>query len=269
MDTDMKKLVCLLMGMIAQAASALSAADHTFTGVYLTGGVGASGVKFNAKQDIENVTSVPFSLSIAQENDYHARSASGLVGLGYMYQFQNPFVLGFEATAGYMDAQQTDDTVLHEELFFPGPTVVHIDIATQINAKLTNDFALLLKPGFVLHKRTLVYGFVGPRWGNFETSSSTLFHFQLNTETPLDSSGADKVSGYELGVTAGAGIQQMLTDHFHLSLEYAYTSYGDINTPSTLADITLGTPIPGAKISADNTVTVATNTAMLALSYQW
>jgi len=242
---------------------------HYFTGFAVTGALGGIAMELDAKQNFDGFSvagddasnphtgSFGFSASdevTASDNlELFEANIAGLIALEYNYQFDNGLVLGLAATAGFdnvefnntmnvTDAPAVDD-VSADDAFKTFSTV-----SSTLKAKLENDFAILFKPGFVVREDTLIYALVGPRWGNFETKLSTSYNnngiadinsacfsgceiFAWN-ETLSDSSSN---SEYEIGITAGVGIRQVLTDHFQLGLEYAYTHYGDLDSLENFA----------------------------------
>jgi opacity protein-like surface antigen len=119
----------------------------------------------------------------------------------------------------------------------------------------------------VAHKYTLFYGILGPRWGNFATSTSSFF--ESDTGIPVIANPYGKTSGYKVGFTAGLGMQQMLSDHLQISFEYAYTNYGNINTPNVVGLAYMaGTPT-GETVTNLTTIKSHANTGLFAISYQW
>jgi opacity protein-like surface antigen len=212
-------------------------------------------------------SAMTFPFSFLGEYDMAGTSPAGLIGLEYLYQFNHRFVLGAEVTAGYTKTQSMHHPVFDEFLNFGGPTG-EIFLSYNIKATLTNDFALLLKPGIVSHRNTLFYGLLGPRWAHMEVSSQAQMKLFF-PPTLTEAAGSDEISGYELGFTVGGGIQQRLTPQLHLNLEYAYTDYGSISAPFTNTEITAdGTPTGEFATDAPE-LKVSTNTLLLGLSYQW
>ena len=250
----MKKVIFLLCCTAAQLGHAAP-----FTGFYLTGAIGGTNGQFDTSQNTEaNLPALPVDLILPSEIDLTANNVAGLLAIGYSYQFANQFVLGLALEAGYTNITASNNAHLAVLNGMP-----NIFLDSHIESTLTNDFSLLFKPGYVFNQSTLFYGLIGPRWGNFKTSTSVDFSL-VGDGLDLSFPYSDSVSGYEIGLTAGLGIQQNIVDHFHLGLEYVYTTYGNIDTPNASGDAgTLGTltDSPNAKVT--------TNTVMLGLTYQW
>jgi opacity protein-like surface antigen len=226
--------------------------------------VGATSSEFNV---MPHYSAMALPFDFLGEYDMNGTSPAGLLGLEYLYQFNERFVLGVEVSAGYTKTESTHNPVFDEFLHFGGATG-EIFLSDKIEATLTNDFALLLKPGIVSHRNTLFYALIGPRWAHIDVSSQGQMELFF-PPTDTTASGSDEISGYELGFTVGGGIQQRLTPQLHLNLEYAYTDYGNINSPFTSTEITVdGMPTDQFAIDAPD-LKITTNTLLLGLSYQW
>lgn len=237
----MKKYSFLLLFLIAQTVQASPA----LTGFYAKGAVGGTLLDLEIKQSFN--ANIPGTISLISPSDvnFEARTASGLLGAGYSYQFHNHVVLGAEVTAGLLNADLTHTQVV---------TVFGNTLTGKLETKLTNDFAILFKPGYVIEHHTQIYALIGPRWGNFKSTLDTNLLGSIKT---------DKVSGYELGITAGVGLDHFITDNLSLGLEYAYTNYGDIKSLMT-TDAIGGIPITD---TAD--LKASTNTFQITLSYHF
>lgn len=215
----------------------------SFTGVYLTAAIGLTSARF----DITPTYSLPSTpTSSTQEYKLHGGGAPLLLGAEYLYQFKNKFVLGVEWAVETTSIQASHTTHLIES-FNQGSDVF---ASSEIDAKYNFDFSLIAKPGYVVHEDTLFYGLIGPRFATFDTALNTLLiSGTINLEEE------DSVSGFQTGFTVGAGVQQRLTDHLHLNLEYLYTSFGEIASLQTSID--------------SSTIESNINSLMLNISYQW
>lgn len=262
----MKRLASLLLLAIAGTAQASHAPNHSFTGFYAKGALGLTSSQFEV---LTHFYEPDLTGSFPGVLNLQAGNGAGLIGLGYLYQYDKNVVLGIEASAGY-----TQTEAKHENQFYdtviqtPNPNV-DILLINSIKSQLTNDFALIFKPGILSGKNTLLYALVGPRWGHFDSTVSTVFNISSNGMLDEEGEASSEVSTYQLGLTAGVGIQQMLGKQFHLSLEYAFTTYGDIHAPSVMPELYSGGMDTGNNISSSPEIEVNTNTVILAVSYQW
>jgi len=282
---------------------------HHFRGFSVTGGLGGMAAELDAKQvfdgdvqagDIDPSDDTDFFVNNEVEFNNSVElfegSIAGMVGVEYAWQFDNGLVLGLAATAGFENIQfnNTDDVnnfVAFAVYSATDPDVTPIGAGNlnsaggnTLKVELENDFAVLFKPGFVLKENTLVYLLVGPRWGNFETSlDSTLVQNGSVTGTgvtpgswgPTGFATSTSNSEYEIGITAGVGVRQALTDHFHIGLEYAYTHYSDIDSlTSSFGPFTTepANPTPELAFQFDSAaldMIANTHTVMGTLSYRF
>lgn len=254
----MKKLLCLLLGLSAQMASALP-----FNGFYVMGGIGAAtGIINDDELTLASLTGSIIDLALPSEPNLYGDSISGLMEIGYTHQLNNHFVLGAALTANY------DNIEIHKTS--TGgivPTDSTIDLLSRFETSLSNEFALLFKPGYVWGQNTLFYGLIGPRWGNFVTNTHMQFTLPAGPGSIISFFDGDTVHGYELGLTLGAGIKQVVHDHLSIGLEYAYTTYGEIPGPHTFSSSDFG---GGTVLTLENThkLHAYTNTLMFTLTYR-
>jgi opacity protein-like surface antigen len=241
----MKKLNFFLLAILVPSAQA----SALYTGFYATGAIGTTQLYSNIDQPFD--VSVPGTIDtivFPSEGNVQDSDIAGWIGLGYSHQFHNHFVLGAEATAGFTDVE----TVYQHKMVINAGTFM-----SKISTELTNDFALLFKPGYVIG-RTQMYALVGPRWGNFESKQATELQDMIVT---------DKSSSYQIGITAGVGIEHLLTNHLSLGLEYAYTSYGTVDSLETTGNIDVnGFP---AIFTDHADIETATNNVVAQLTYHF
>lgn len=220
----MRKAACIAVFFYALSSEAAGPTPY-FDGVMVGGAIGATAAQFQTSQKIHYDLSGTVSQS--QETNLFANTPTVLVSIGYSYQADNAFTVGGYFTAAYSNAQYTDNRP-----FSVSSPSVALDLETKTTSQFTNDFALLIKGGYVWQRTTHFYGMAGPRWGNFNTQVKTEY---LLVEDSVEFSGSEKssASGYILGYTMGLGVQQLLTERYSWALEYAYTTYGALDTPST------------------------------------
>lgn len=244
----MKKLTLLYLLLCAYQASA---ASHAFEGFSAT--LAGGGLILNAdtqqKPQAGNPSSIEVDMDV--ETNVTASSGTGYLGVGYGFQFSHVWFLGFGLTAGLSHAEST----YLQEAYFGGSL-----FSGEVETLLENDFALLIKPGYVVHEHTLIYGLLGPRWGNFKdtvTGSLDISDLDLFTDSQSQQE-------YRLGITAGAGIVHAFAKHWNVGLEYAYTSYGSWNAPSTLTSFP---SVPPSTVTNNAEVSVSTHAVVAQLSY--
>lgn len=239
----MKNLFLIILTL----TTALTAqASHYFHGFYLAGAAGGNIMNEQADRDL--VASTPGQLALVFPADITLQGSSGAswLGAGYSHPFHSGFVLAGEFTAGISNPEVSH----RNELMIAGNLV-----ESKIESELKNDFSLVFKPGFIIKKNSQIYALVGARWGKVEST--------LTTDT-LDVIVTDQESGYQLGYTLGLGLEHLITEKLTLGLEYAYTDYGDINSPKTLSYINNGMLI---QINDNSDLSMSTNTLGARLSY--
>ncbi len=258
----MKKLAFILCCL---SAHSVYANHHPFSGLYATGAVGAMSGKFHVNQNaVGNFSQA--NIDLPSEYDLSAASVVGMLGVGYSYQFDNHFVLGLSLLADYSNLNA--DNTAKFELLNPDPSEnnPNIYLINRLESRLSNDFAALFKLGYVFGHSTQFYGLIGPRWGNFQ--SATSIELLVDVGTPVaDFQHAGSTFQYELGLSAGLGIQQHVSEQWYLGLEYLFTTYGDIDAPNASTQLIFGEPI--GYLTDDPSISVNTNSVMLTLTYQW
>lgn len=246
----MKKFSFLLLALTAHAAQASHHGSQHFNGFYLSAAGGGTLIDVDASQQYTlTVPAAGVTILEPAEFDVEGGGASGLLGVGYEHQFHQHWVLGAEVTAG-----ATNASVTHRD----AALLTDTNLTSKLVTNLRNDFALLFKPGYVFKGHTQLYALIGPRWGNFESTLTT---------NVITSTLKDSVSNYELGITAGVGMEHMLTNNLSLGLEYAYTSYGSIESPTTNFTGSINSSTFNTTDETD--IKVSSNTVQAVLSYHF
>jgi opacity protein-like surface antigen len=285
----MKKTYWISSLVLAHLALTTAVASHDrFTGFSVTGALGGIMGSTHVSQfaaintwdqgDLPTQESMIYDLTLSDSN------IVGAVAGEYDYQFQYGFLLGVAVVIGFenLEISNTEYNATLQTFEFTPPDVGHGTTAldSTFKTRLKNDFALLFKPGYVFRDRTLVYALIGPRWGNFESSVESTGHTygKAYVGSPIYDvvtyddvfSGKESTSGYQLGVTAGVGVQQALTDHFRLGIEYAYTHYANLESIDIYAVQQLYDTTPFIKVAGSvGPYDVSTNAVMGTLSYKF
>lgn len=219
----MKKFAFIPL-LVATTSLQAQPLKHHFDGFYLKGGLGGTIAQFESNQNV--VLDDELSQTIIEQpvdHDMQGTSIAGLLGVGYSYQFDSLWVFSGEFTIGMTSANGSYDNT---QVTSPP------NFSSEVKSKLLNDFAFLFKPGLVVNEKTQFYGLIGSRIGNFETtvsSEGTAPIFGTITNS------TDK-NGYTVGLTVGIGVERLITRHWGVAFEYAYTAYGNI--ASTTGNVT-------------------------------
>lgn len=241
----MKKLCLFVLALTTHAAFA---SHPVISGFYLEAALGGTQLEVDLEQSLTGNSPGNFIADFPVQTELGNGNTAGWLGVGYAYPLKNHLVFGVEATAGFDNPRLT-----HQDGLLSGNLV-----KGKIETKLKNDFALLFKAGYLIMGHTQIYGLVGPRWGNFQSS--------LATEIAPNPEFSVEHSGYELGITAGLGMEHWISNHLTAGLEYSYTSYGSLETLSASALINPSSP---ALISDVAEQKASTNTIVAKLAYHF
>lgn len=261
----MKKVALLLLS--ALTLPALARPEPFFEGIIVGAAFGGTIAQFQVDQtNTVAFEGIPPPYYLANEpfgTNIYANSPAGLLSVGYNYQFDNNLLLGAVFTGGYTNANFTDE-VNHANNYINST----FEYLVSTSGRVTNDFALMIKPGYVFKRNTLFYGLMGARWGNIKTSASSEYQItDHGTGDVLDLTVSGSTSEYKMGFTMGLGIQQLLAPRYSWALEYAYTIYGNVNPPNLA---TSEGSFLGYTLDLDNEtkMKVWTNTLMFTLAYR-
>lgn len=253
------------LSMLALAAFAVTGTTYAatpFQGFYANLGAGGINSEFDLNQTT-NVTIPNTSVNLPSNTENYDNGGIGSIGVGYMFLATPSVVLGVEASADIESAKTTNNDSINEN-------INGFSLSNTTTNKLKNSFAILFKPGFVFNQgNTLVYGLIGPRWGNFETSTSSLFQLPIGVGEYVSASAGNSDSGYETGLALGAGIQQYITNGFSIGLEYQYTDYGHLSTPTSSGPIIANGENVGAVSNNISSIKAQTNVLTLNLMYHF
>jgi opacity protein-like surface antigen len=242
----MKKLSIFLLALTAQSAWA----EHpVITGFYLEAALGGTQLEVNLEQAVVGNSPNNFLADFPNVTNLGNGNTTGWLGVGYAYHLKNHLVFGLEATAGFDNPRLS-----HQDGFINDSG----NVSGTFKTKIKNDFAVLFKAGYLIMGHTQVYGFVGPRWGNFESS--------LTTSVLSSGTFSAEEAGYELGITTGLGMEHWVSNHLTLGLEYAYTSYGSLETLSASALLYVSSP---AFLSDTAEHKASTNSIVAKLAYHF
>jgi len=219
-----------------------------FDGFYVNLGVGGTAAEYQMEQFSEfgvAIDDIAFeSLSGGSKADVYGNSWVGIIGAGYRYCIADGWILGLEVTADVESAKGSDEFFANQ---FVGVDLDFFDerfeldaaadqlVAGKTTTKLENNFSVLFKPMYLVGPRTALYALVGPKWGQFKTTTSAESFAGIEIDEEVFAAEglelSDKASGYTVGITAGLGIEHYVADQFSIALEWDYTDYGKIKHP--------------------------------------
>lgn len=235
-------------------SSAAFAAGSPFSGFYASAGLGWENLQVREELLVENIALGIFDLSHSYSPILTDNSITGGIGLGYSKIIKQIFLGGLEVRANFENPEASFNTRFTEDPFSLG-------VSSKTSAKLNNDFALLLKLGLIMYPNTLIYGLLGPTWGNFKVSSNA--NFFIGEE---GGSVNKKESGYETGWLAGLGIEYLMTQNLSLAFEYTHADYGTFDSIDLFEPVVVGGTEVGS-LSMSNELNAKTDNVSLRLTY--
>ena len=157
----------------------------------------------------------------------------------------------------------------------PTPIVVNFNgnYTSSTTVKISNDFGVAFKPGFLVAPTSMVYGKIGAVWADLKISNSfsgngagTVSNpfFNVVQITTVGSYGGSSSSDYDqkIGLLLGVGFEQFIYKNFiTLNIEYDYTNYGSVSTSTPVGGTGVISGEAGGDFSAPVTLTGATTQA--------
>jgi outer membrane immunogenic protein len=184
--------------------------------------------------------------------------------LGYNWQTNARWVFGIEAEAGFGSQAVVTGGFYPATPFLKGDGTV----SNSFSVKTSWDASLRGRVGYLVEPHFMVYGTAGPTWLRVESTSNcstlTAAEGECATGNGLPGLSPSSIShtGTKLGVTAGAGIEAMLSPNWIVRGEYRYSDYGTISNVDTRSS-------PSGVQTVDYDVKIKTHTATLGLAYKF
>ncbi len=248
-------LVSVMLPSIAVA----SPAHQPFAGFNASIGVGLEmpNISNEAKASnfVPSVEDLFFTVSRKMTNN----KVNGGVRLGYSCIFKDLFLIGLAADAIFGNNNLDFAATIREN----GTDLL---IELNSNVKLSNQYALLLKFGRQVGNRALLYGLVGPRWGNFSFTINNAFN--QNIGQIINTGLSTHTSYYKTGCALGIGTELLLTRCVSFALEYTHTFYLHPKISNEEAPVTSnGVIIPNAAFTRMTKFSAHSNNVMIRLGY--
>jgi len=161
------------------------------------------------------------------DTNFGTLHGQGGVHVGYG-QFLNRFYLGVDLGAEFADRTESASTYQDQTVAEGGLKDSSTNISTNIG---TATYAVKFKPGFIFAKDFLMYLQIGPVLSRANTILTQNYIFPTGLNFSLQQTVNTKKN--LIGWCSGFGIQQLLSDHYALSLEYLYNDYGNIKNNQT------------------------------------
>lgn len=184
---------------------------------------------------------------ITAPTDSHSFDGYGGVQGGVGKVFNHHWYLGVMGFGEWGTQSETNTTVSNNTAFVtinaPG-TVVSAPFSgtnqLSTTAKISNDYGVAAKLGFLVAPRTMIYGKIGASWADISVSSS--FYGSDNVVDIVGGINLFSISNTAVGATSseenktglllGAGFEQFIyKDLISVNVEYDYTNYGTVSAP--------------------------------------
>lgn len=189
-------------------------------------------------------------------------ASGGFVGgtIGNNKQY-GAFVLGLELDAAWASAKQDNQFLFSQEIYYPKQlgSSGTIDVATTTHNQLNWFGTIRGRVGYLVTPTTLVFATGGLAVGQVQASSS----HSLSIEGYPIASAVGVFNDTRGGWTAGAGIEQVLWDRWHLKAEYRHIDLGTANWSASTSLIGI-VPVQ-FNASAD----LKYDLALVGLNYKW
>jgi hypothetical protein len=115
--------------------------------------------------------------------------------------------------------------------------------SSSTTVKISNDYGVAFKPGFLVAPKSMVYGKIGAIWANIKVSNTTS---GVNSFDVVDSgvlnfgsigsfSESSENSDNKVALLLGVGFEQFVyRDMVTVNIEYNYANYGRVSTSSSV-----------------------------------
>ncbi len=183
---------------------------------------------------------------------------------GYNWQVNSRWVLGIEGEVGLGSQSTVTGGFYPATPFLAGGG----STSNAFSVKTTWDASLRGRVGYLVNPGVMVYGTAGPSWLHVESTSNCSTLESADGECASDGGfiglGPSRItdSSTKLGVTAGGGIEAMLSPNWIARGEYRYSDYGTINNIDTRSS-------PSGVQTVNYDVKIKTHTATFGLAYKF
>lgn len=268
---------------LALLALTLQTNAHTqnFDGLYT--GAEFGGVLTYANQTIQNHFNLVWSaLEFNASSPYQQQStalrtsATGTLLTGYGHSIHRAYLGGeLGVNNGYYKMKNAMQTSLTRTVGYPMDILISNaeTIISEVNLSPV-QFQLFLKPGLFIKPDALLYGRIGTSFSTISTSN----YFQGNKTIseysqpplvfPLNMQG--KQSKNVASLSLGAGLEQQISSHIHLRMDYLFSYYGQIKLNNNAAlNINDQNIIFNLSSSGYQVVSINQQSILLGLNYYW
>lgn len=255
-----KKLIysSALAALISASSIALAGGPEVipvedyFSGFYVggTGSVhhvdfdGSNSVNFSGFNPLLNpALAAALTPGVLASNDSDGASIDGYGGIqgGFGWTFNHVWYLGVQGFGEWGSQSQTNSSTSGPITTLDASGLISSTSTTNTTTtlKLSNDYGVAGKIGYVVAPRTLVYGKVGASWANLKVTNSASTANILSTGPTVPglislasiASGSSNTQNNQIGLLLGIGFEQFVyQDLVSINVEYDYVNYGSVST---------------------------------------
>lgn len=275
-----------------------------FNGFYVGGIGGVHHNLFNGSSQV-NLTD-PISLNFLDvglfvlaepetlvNNDIGGGQFDGYGGVqgGYGTVFNHEFYVGLQGFGEWGTSSETASNTISGALnnipiIFPDEVSNAVgSLNSSTTMKISNDYGISGKLGWVVAPRSMIYGKVGASWANIKVSNTTTGNISIQnplSATTLNLSASSSNEQTQIGLLLGIGFEQFIYhDIISANVEFDHTNYGHVNTttPNLAGNFIVGSNnnplspfVPGTYTATSNfngqsSVRVITSALMAGLNF--
>jgi outer membrane immunogenic protein len=252
---------------------------YSWTGFYIGGSLGGRWTDIDGSVTSELLGTPPVSqLSGAPSNHFNSTAFRGGGFAGWNWQLSGPWVVGFEADAGWADNTTSRNgspfpvDLLIGTPTFPGP----FPFAGSFSVRTTWDASARARAGWLVTPNILLFATGGAAWLHLETTSdcSTVSapiatcasgNFFNGTLGPIVIGDSTTRTGW----TVGAGIEALLGRNWLVRGEYRYADFGTASFTDVRTCTGCSQPSEANPLVVSSALRVVTHTATVGLAYKF
>jgi hypothetical protein len=161
----------------------------------------------------------------------------------------------------------------------PFPNVITTGhYASNTSLKLSNDYGVAVKPGFLVAPKSMVYGKIGVIWADLQVANSVSGEDSATTQDPVTGvnqltysgtfTGQSSNTETKIALLLGIGFEQFIFQDFvTFNVEYNYVNYGSVTTsPDIVGNGTVISPDSGISSTTLNSPVISQATSNARIS---
>jgi opacity protein-like surface antigen len=202
--------------------------------------------------DIPNLTTTLIEAGVISDSDISGGDFDGYGGVqgGFGKVFYHHFYAGVQGWGEWGNTSvtetQTMPVLLAQNIpILNGETALFVEpsaaASTSTTMKISSDYGVVAKLGWIVAPRSMFYGKIGASWANIKVSTSLDVDTFSTVENVADTNvfvntssldtGTSSNSSTKIGLLLGIGFEQFVyQDVVSVNVEYSYVNYGHVST---------------------------------------